>query len=329
MASKNVEKTRARLEKRIEEGAYYEAHQQLRVVSQRYVKAKDYSAAIEILSSGAQALLKAGQGSSGCDLCLLMIEVFKTSNSSPTAELKAQVMQLIALINPEEPGRKRVINETIAWTSKHGEFPAGDPELHHFIGHLFAKEDNVYDAEKHLIVGTRDSAPVLTDLLYAWYSEDEPHTAPQYIARAVFPYLLIGNLRDASRCLQLFTAQLVEHNSGGLVVQEVQSATSDFRVFPAMPLLNFLGLLLLAIQSGGADVFRGLKSHYAGALKEAQGWDEILEQIGEIYFGIQIRRSSNLFDMMGNLFGGNPAAAAPARQIGGAAAGNAAPADLD
>lgn len=74
----------------IEEGAYYEAHQQLRVVSQRYVKAKDYSAAIEILSSGAQALLKAGQGGSGCDLCLLMIEVFKTSNSSPTAALKGE-----------------------------------------------------------------------------------------------------------------------------------------------------------------------------------------------------------------------------------------------
>lgn len=27
----------------------------------------------------------------------------------------AQVMQLITLINPEEPGRKRVINETIAY----------------------------------------------------------------------------------------------------------------------------------------------------------------------------------------------------------------------
>lgn len=104
MASKNVEKTRARLEKRfvfrslfpvtwltyprIEEGSYYEAHQQLRVVSQRYVKAKDYDAAIAILFSGAQALLKAGQGGSGCDLCLLLLEVFKTGNKSPSAETK-------------------------------------------------------------------------------------------------------------------------------------------------------------------------------------------------------------------------------------------------
>lgn len=327
MASKNVEKTRARLEKRIEEGAYYEAHQQLRVVSQRYVKAKDYNAAIEILFSGAQALLKAGQGSSGCDLCLLLIEVFKSSNSAPTAALRAQIMQLITLINSEEPGRKRVINETIAWTSKHGEFPAGDPELHHFVGHLFAKEDNVYEAEKHLIVGTRDSAQVLTDMLYEWYKEDEPQTAPTYIARAVFPYLLIGNLRDASRCLQMFTSELIKNNST-LMVQEVQSSTADFRVFPSLPLVNFLGLLLLAIQSGGADVFRGLKSHYATALKEVSVWDEILDQIGEIYFNIPIKRSNNLFDMMGSLFGGNPAATAPARQIG-ASSGNSAPVDLD
>jgi len=104
MASKNVEKTRARLEKkfvqhahlifhifssnqahRIEEGAYYEAHQQLRVVSQRYIKAHNYDAAIDILCSGAEALLKAGQGGSGCDLCLMLVEVYKAGSVTPSA----------------------------------------------------------------------------------------------------------------------------------------------------------------------------------------------------------------------------------------------------
>jgi hypothetical protein len=71
--------------RRIEEGQYYEAHQQLRVVSQRYIKAGDYNSAIEILSSGAQALLKAGQSSSGGDLCLLLVDVYRTAKLAPDA----------------------------------------------------------------------------------------------------------------------------------------------------------------------------------------------------------------------------------------------------
>lgn len=111
-------------------------------------------------------------------------------------------------------------------------------------------------------------------MLYAWYTEDDPHTAPSYIARAVFPYLLVGNVRDATRSLELFIAELVR-NGSGLVVQEVQSSTSDFRVFPSLPLLNFLGLLVLAVQTGGADVFRTLKAHYMGNLKEVPAWEEV------------------------------------------------------
>jgi hypothetical protein len=194
----------------------------------------------------------------------------------------------------EEPSRKRFINEAIAWTSKFGEFPAGDPELHHFAGNLYAQgtetsqkrycyaklkstvllEDEVYEAEKHLILGTRDSADVLARMLYDWYKEDpEVHTAPTYIARAVLAYLLIGNLRDANRSLDLFVQQLIQDNPS-LTVQEVQSASADVRIFPSLPLLNFLSLLRLGVQTGGQDVFRNLKSHYATQLRDVP-WDDV------------------------------------------------------
>lgn len=41
-------------------------------------------------------------------------------------------------------------------------------------------------------------------------------------------------------------------------------------------------------------------------MKEVDGaWDEALEQVGEMYFGIRKPRQSNpLFDMMGSMFGG-------------------------
>jgi golgi to ER traffic protein 4 len=126
-----------------------------------------------------------------------------------------------------------------------------------------------------------------------------------YAARAVFPYLLLSNLRFANKAFILFNSRLSQSHSA-LGVQEVSSSTNDLRVYPSLPLLNFLGLLLLAIQRGSSDLFRMLTRHYATHIKDVGMWDEALAQIGEQYFGIRIPKTSNpLFDMMGSmLFGG-------------------------
>jgi hypothetical protein len=42
-------------------------------------------------------------------------------------------------------------------------------------------------------------------------------------------------------------------------------------------------MLLLAVQRGAPDLFRQLKSHYATHLQDVGGWNEALDQIGEMY----------------------------------------------
>jgi hypothetical protein len=212
---------------------------------------------------------------------------------------------LLRAFPPNEPAKKKFVGGIVEWSSKYGEFPAGDPELHHVIGTLFAEEGDTYDAERHLALGTSDSAQVLSDLEYEWYSTDEPSTASHYAARAVFPYLLVGNTRAANKALLLFTSKLSSSHPG-LGVQSISSPSSDIRIYPSLPLLNFLGLLLLAIQRGSSDLFKQLKAHYATHLKEVP-WEEPLAQVGEMYFGIKIPTQSNpMFDMMSSmLMGGN------------------------
>lgn len=82
------------------------------------------------------------------------------------------------------------------------------------------------------------------------------------------------------------------------------------RVYPILPLLNFLALLLLAIQRGSSDLYKQLAKHYAPHVKEVGVWDDALAQVGEMYFGIRIPRQGNpLFDMMGSMMrfgGGSP-----------------------
>ncbi|WYZ38781.1 hypothetical protein EsH8_III_000695 [Colletotrichum jinshuiense] len=313
MAAKGdkIGKIIARLQARIGEGQFYEAQQQTRVVAARYIKAANWPAAIDILYNVAQSLLKAGQGGSGGDLCVLLVDVFKQAELKPDAASKGKLLTCLRLFDSQEPTRKKFIGEMIAWSSKFGDYPAGDADLHHVAGSLYAEEHDAYEAERHLVLGTKDSAEVLARMEYAWYKEDDSHTAPLYAARAILPYLLIGNVRAANTCYRLFASSLSEDNKG-LGVQDVSSNSADLRIFPGLPLLNFLGLLLLAIQRGAPDAYKQLLSKYSSNITEAGAWNEALELIAEMYFGITRPRQSNpLMDMMGSLFGGPGGGGAP------------------
>ncbi|KFA61262.1 hypothetical protein S40285_05518 [Stachybotrys chlorohalonatus IBT 40285] len=313
MASK-VEKIVARLQERITEGDYYEAQQQTRVAASRYIKTQNWTAAIDILYNVAQSLLKAGQGGSGGDLCVMMVDVYKQAELKPDSATKGKLLTCLRLFDAEEPTRKKFITELMGWSARFGEYPAGDPELHHVTGTLYAEEHEPYEAERHLLLGTKDSPEILHKMEYTWYKEGSPHLAPHFAARGVLPYLLVGNVRAANTCYRLFTSALSSDNPG-LGVQDVSSANSDIRLFPSLPLLNFLGMLLLAIQRGAPEVYKGLVSKYSAQISEAEGWAEPLESIAEMYFGISRPRQSNpLMDMMSGLFGGGAGAQQPQRR---------------
>jgi golgi to ER traffic protein 4 len=98
---------------RIAEGQFYEAQQQTRVVAARYTKSENWDAAIDILFNVAQSLLKAGQGGSGGDLSIFLVDVYKQAELSPNASNKGKLLTLLRLFDPEEPTRKKFIGEMI------------------------------------------------------------------------------------------------------------------------------------------------------------------------------------------------------------------------
>lgn len=106
-----IEKIIARLQARTEEGQYYEAQQQCRVVAARYTKAANWPAAIDILYNVAQSLLKAGQGGSGGDLSILLVETYKQAELKPDPTVKGRLLTCLRLFKSEEPTRKKYISE--------------------------------------------------------------------------------------------------------------------------------------------------------------------------------------------------------------------------
>jgi golgi to ER traffic protein 4 len=98
---------------RIVEGQFYEAQQQTRVVAARYIKAENWDAAIDILFNVAQSLLKAGQGGSGGDLSIFLVDVYRQAELAPDASNKGKLLTLLRLFDSEEPTRKKFIGEMI------------------------------------------------------------------------------------------------------------------------------------------------------------------------------------------------------------------------
>ena len=50
-----------------------------------------------------------------------------------------KLLDVLRAFPKDEPTKKRFVNEMIAWSARAGEYPNGDPELHHVAGTLFAE----------------------------------------------------------------------------------------------------------------------------------------------------------------------------------------------
>lgn len=57
-------------------------------------------------------------------------------------EIVGRLLSVLRAFPPGEPTKKKFVNEMLAWSSKYGEYPQGDPELHHVAGALFAEGMN-------------------------------------------------------------------------------------------------------------------------------------------------------------------------------------------
>lgn len=307
MSSRSMERTLAKLQKSVEDGKYYDAHQMYRTVVNRYVAQHKYSDAIELLDSGAMSLLKAKQSGSGADLANYLVQVYETGNISVDASSTSRLgrlAQLISEASTDEPGLHTFTDASISWSTK-GEVPSGDPDLHHAFGTIYQKLD-LQRAEQHFLLGNAASGPALGRLLYDWSTDDTPPNKALYVLRCVLGYLTLRNIRGATTSLSSFIA-LVSKNEPSLL----SSSTSDTITAFTIPLLNFAQLLVLLVQKAdAAQLFLDLRSKYKTAIASLdssfrEGVEDSLDRIAELYFGIRPQRQQQpniLQGLMSSMF---------------------------
>ncbi|KAK7461880.1 hypothetical protein VKT23_008314 [Stygiomarasmius scandens] len=307
------------------QSAPYEAHQKARTFASRYVKSSQYDTAIDVLFQSARELLKVGQLGSGVDLAGFMLDVYDTKGEKVTDESRGRVTQLIALTGSTGSWRKTLIDKALGWSAKHGEYPAGDPVLQHYIGELLFKEGSLEAAEPHLLAsGSRDSARLLSDMFIQWGTPSG--TFGPFALRGTIPYLQNGNILAARAFIKQFISALpssvrVESSSPIAVGSESEVViTKD-------PLINFAQLAVLTCQRAQGEKNKVMRESWVRLCGTYQSRGGILTQpevrkalqdIATLYFAIPPPRSqpTNPFgDMMSSLFGGGAAGGAAPRRV--------------
>ncbi|KDQ59139.1 hypothetical protein JAAARDRAFT_33871 [Jaapia argillacea MUCL 33604] len=313
----------------IASGQAYEAHQKARTFASRYSKASQYDTAIDVLFQSARELLKAGQQGSGTDLAGFLLDVYESKGEEVTEESRGRLTQLIALTGPSGAWRKTTVDKAIAWSAKHGPCPAGDPDLHHYVGELLYKEGSFAAAEPHLLAaGKRDSARTLAQMMVEWSAAGgEPGT---FALRGTIPYLQNGNVLAARTFITSFTSSLPSlHRTPTTIPITGSTAAEDEIIVTSDSNLNFAQLAVRACQRAQGEKNKTMRESWVRLCGTYQSRGGVLAQrevraalqdIATLYFAIPPPRAqaANPFgDMFSSLLG-MPApggGAPPARRV--------------
>lgn len=282
--------------------------------------------------------------------------MYKKSGTN-VSEGKGLLVQLINQINSgKETQMKQIANESIQWaiqsqkelatstSSANTKASLEAAELHHIFGTKFAKEScEFYEAERHLLLGTRESPKVLAQMLFTWaiepgLAEDKVSASQKkvlidnknrhqvdealvlketpesivsnlglYISRGVLSYLTEGNIYGARTVLNEYINLVNQNKPLAQYTKYTQHSTGDSQlyIYENIPLLNFFQLLIPTCQTQAKDLYLRLKTRYKPILDELAAWDPALKKIEASYFGIEPPKAQgSMFDMLGSLMGG-------------------------
>ncbi|XP_059144290.1 Golgi to ER traffic protein 4 homolog [Physella acuta] len=291
--SRGVERVLAKCEACINAGNYYEAHQMFRTVSFRYNSQQKYAEAADLLYRGALILLQHNQHSSGADLSLLLLESLNKAKSPVTEETISNVTKLFEVMDPDCPERYPYLTKAINWSSKvHKEHKRGHPDLHRRFGIIFWQERNYAQARYHYIHST-DGEACAQMLLEFHRTQGYPSEVDMFITQAVLQYLCLQNKATASVCFEVYTQKHPEI-----------SQTPPY----SLPLLNFIWMLLIALDGGKLAVFTVLCEKYQVSINRDPNYKEYLDQIGQTFFGVPPPQKTpqGLFgNLLQNVLGGS------------------------
>ncbi|KAI2658673.1 hypothetical protein H4Q32_016787 [Labeo rohita] len=275
-----VQRVEGKLRASVERGDYYEAHQMYRTLFFRYMSQAKHAEARELMYNGALLFFSYNQQNSAADLSMLVLESLEKSGAKVDDETLEHLAKLFSLMDPNSPERVAFVSRAIKWSSG-GSGEVGPPQTTPAAGAHIVESESRY----HFLHSSDGEG--CAQMLVEYSSARGFHgEVDMFVAQAVLQFLCLKNKTSA---LVVFTTYTQKHPSIEKGPPFVQ------------PLLNFLWFLLLAVDGGKLTVFTVLCEQYQPSLKRDPMYNEYLDRIGQLFFGVPPKQSSSYGGLLGNL----------------------------
>ncbi|XP_036993760.2 Golgi to ER traffic protein 4 homolog [Artibeus jamaicensis] len=279
-----VQRVEGKLRASVEKGDYYEAHQMYRTLFFRYMSQNKHAEARELMCSGALLFFSHGQQNSAADLSMLVLESLEKAEVEVAEELLESLARLFSLMDPNSPERVAFVSRALKWSGG-GSGRLGHPRLHQLLALTLWREQNYCESRYHFLHSTdgEGCANMLVEYSTARGFRSE---VDMFVAQAVLQFLCLKNKSSASVVFATYTQKHPSIEDGPPFVQ---------------PLLNFIWFLLLAVDGGKLTVFTVLCEQYQPSLRRDPMYNEYLDRIGQLFFGVPPKQTSSYGGLLGNL----------------------------
>jgi len=259
----------------LDTGNFYEAHQIYRTIYFRYSAQSKLSEAEDLLYDGAVELFKKKQISSGTDLSKLYIEVLEKRDDRTEDEREKAFQRLASLFQQmprESPDFDVFKAKSIQWTSSQDN-PSGHPRLRQLLAYNLWSSKRYSESRQNFLYSCDGSG---CGKMLIEFHKDRGYSSEVdvFIVNTVLQYLVLRKHIVAAWALKSYT----ENHP------EIAKTSPPFKQHP---LLNFIWLLLLAIQQKETiSAFSTLVELYKPSLQRDPGYFEAIDKIGQHFFGL-------------------------------------------
>jgi len=145
------------------------------------------------------------------------------------------------------------------------------------LARSYAESKDYSRAQKYYIKG--ETPQEFAEMLEKWIKQGYASEADLFIARAVFQYLSLANLRDANIIFSALTKNMSVNT----------------------PLINYIRFLLQTLERNAYPLFELLRQKYAPSLSRDPSFSQYLDYIAQVFYKVK-PTSNNTPGGFGNFF---------------------------
>ncbi|XP_040576412.1 Golgi to ER traffic protein 4 homolog A [Lepeophtheirus salmonis] len=283
---RGMSRLHSKLKASLDEGNFYEAHQLYRIINFRLLSGKKYVECEEILFEGANKLFEEQQMSSGVDLSKLYMQILQEGDIDPQERIFVRVSTLYKSIPSESPDKNTFLSLAIQWSANEG-YPNGHQRLHQLFAHSLWSIKR-YPESRHHFLYSSDGSGCGSMLAEFHFHQGFPREIDLFVVGTVLQFLCLRKHVTAAFALLTY----VEKHPG------IKKGPPY-----AHPLLNFVWLLLIAIENKQSlSTFMILIEKYKTSLERDPSYLEYLDKIGQTFFGVPAPKKKLPTDVFSGLF---------------------------